>query len=80
MDYDVRIISTLKRSFPKSGMLDARPIQKHTGFRSRNYLSRLPYCYHGDYYLNQTKAQGLPQSLRYRACRRDFKEKVNIRR
>ena len=33
MDYDVRIISTLEKVLPKSGMLDARPIRKLTGFR-----------------------------------------------
>ena len=31
MDYDVRIISTLEKVLPKSGMLDSRPIRKLTG-------------------------------------------------
>ena len=80
MDYDVRIISTLEKVLPKSGMLDARPIRKLTGFRKQRVSFQIAYCYHGDYYLNQTKAQAFRNPYATVRVEGDFKEKVNIRK
>lgn len=57
MDYDVRVISSLEKVLPRSGMLNAQILRRLTGFRGQCVSFQVAYCYHGDYYVNQTTEQ-----------------------
>lgn len=80
MDYDVRIISSLEKVFPRSGMLDARPVKKLTGFRGQRVSFQAAYSFHGDYYVNQTTEQATRNPYANVRVEGDFEGDVLIRK
>lgn len=80
MDYDVRIISSLEKVFPRSGMLGARRIRRLTGFQGQRVSFQAAYCFHGDYYVNQTTEQASRNPYANVRVEGDFEGEVLIRK
>lgn len=80
MDYDVRIISTLEKIFPQSQMLNAAPVRRLTGFQGQRVSFQAAYCFHGDYYLNQTEAQATRNPYAKVRIEGDFEGETSIRK
>lgn len=80
MDYDVRIISSLEKVFPRGGMLTAQPLRRLTAFRGQRASFQAAYCFHGDYYLNQTMAQAFRNPYAHVRVEGDFEGEVTIRK
>ncbi len=80
MDYDVHIISALEKVLPKGGMLNARPLRRLTGFLGQRVSFQAAYCFHGEYYVNQTTEQATRNPLAHVRVEGDFEGQVLIRR
>lgn len=80
MDYDVRIISSLEKVLPHSGMLNSRPLKRLTGFQGQRVSFQAAYCYHGSYYVNQTTEQASRNPFAYVKAEGDFPGHIQIRR
>ena len=80
MEYDVRVISTLEKVLPKGGMLNARPLRRLTGFRGQRVAFQAAYCFHGDYYVNQTTEQATRNPFARVRVEGDFEGEVRLRR
>ena len=57
MEYDIRLISSMEKVLPGGGILPMRPLERLTGFRGQSLFFQIAYCFHGDYFLNQTTDQ-----------------------
>lgn len=80
MDYDVRIISTLEKVFPKGGMLNAKPLKRLSGFRKQRVSFQAAYCFHGAYYVDQTLVQAARNPYAAVRTEGNFEGEVSIRK
>lgn len=80
MDYDVRIVSALEKVLPRGGMLNARPLHRLTGFRGQRVSFQAAYCFHGEYYVNQTTEQATRNPFAHVRVEGDFADAVQVRR
>ena len=79
-DYDVRIISSLEKVFARKGVLAAPALQRLTAFRGQRVSFQAAYCFHGEYYVNQTTEQATRNPYCFVQVRADFPCPVVIRR
>lgn len=80
MDYEIRLISSLEKILPKEGILNASPIYRLSGFRGQRISFQVAYCFHGDYYLNQTVKQAFRNPYAMVDTSGSFVGKVSIRK
>lgn len=80
MDYDVRIISSMEKVLPLGGMQNSRLVKRIIGFLGQRVSFQVAYCFHGDYYLNQTLKQAFRNPYAHVKAEGDFPGKVTIRK
>ncbi len=80
MDYDIRLISTLDKVFPKSGMLEAAQIRRISAFRGQRVSFQAAYCYHGKYFVDQTEIQATRNPYVTVSVEGNFEGEVQIRK
>ena len=80
MDYDVRIISSMEKVLPLGGMQNSRLVKRIIGFLGQRVSFQAAYCFHGDYYLNQTLKQAFRNPYAHVKAEGDFPGKVTIRK
>nr|WP_296265695.1 DUF4091 domain-containing protein [uncultured Merdimonas sp.] len=79
-DYDIRLVSSMEKIMPKGGQLKERQIRKLTGFQGQRVSFQAAYCFHGDYYVNQTEEQAFRNPYVTVSVEGNFEGKVGIRK
>ena len=79
-DYDVRIVSSMEKIMPKGGPLKERQIQRITGFQGQRVSFQVAYCFHGNYYVNQTTEQATRNPYVSVSVQGNFEGDVMIRK
>lgn len=80
MNYELRFISSLEKVFPKGGLLPAEKITDITGFLGQRVSFQAAYCFHGEYYVDQTLIQATRVPYVSVETETDFEGDIQIRK
>lgn len=79
-DYDFRFVSSMEKILPEGGPLKERQIKRISGFRGQRVSFQIAYCFHGDYYVNQTEQQAFRNPYVTISVEGDFEGKIKMRK
>lgn len=80
MSYDLFFISSLEKVFPEGGILPAERISNVVGYLGQRISFQAAYCFHGEYYVDQTLIQATRVPYVNFKVQTDFEGELQIRK